>query len=72
MEDYSIRGYLKRRSTEELDAMLLYCLQGFNYIIYEDVILEILRILDERFVPDLTSREALRVRELLLQYTQKK
>lgn len=42
---HSIGRYLKRRSTEELEAILVYCLEGENYAAYERVILEILRIL---------------------------
>ena len=48
MEDHSLRGYLKRQSTEKLDSILQYCLQEENYVNYEFVILEILHILDER------------------------
>lgn len=48
MPDHSLQGYLKRRTTEELDAILAYCLQEGNYVNYEHVIIEILSILHER------------------------
>ena len=54
MEDHSLRGYLKRQSTEELDSILQYCLQEENYANYEFVILEILHILDERGLPEVS------------------
>ncbi len=71
MEDHSLDGYLRRRSTEELESLLAYCLQDEIYANYKHVILEILRILEERFVPDMTSEEVLRVKEKLLQYKPK-
>ena len=46
--DYSLGAYLRRRTTEELEDMLAYCLQEENYVNYEQVILEILRIFRER------------------------
>jgi len=48
MIDCSLQGYLKRRTTEELDAILAYCLQEENYVNYERVIMEIFSILRER------------------------
>lgn len=48
MEDHSLRGYLQRRTTEELESMLIYCVEGKNYIKYELAILEILKILRQR------------------------
>lgn len=48
MIDCSLQGYLKRRTTEELDAILAYCLQEENYVNYEHVIMEIFSILRER------------------------
>lgn len=48
MDDHSLRGYLQRRTTEELDAILACCLKDKNYINYEHVILEILSMLRER------------------------
>ena len=71
MEDHSLRGYLKRRSTKELEAILAYCLQEANYVKYEEVILQVLSILDDRFVPDVSPELALRVKEMLLRYNPK-
>ena len=71
MADHSLRGYLNRRSTEELNAILAYCLQEENYASYEHVILEILSVLNDRFVPDDTSKLALWVKEMLLRYKAK-
>lgn len=48
MKDHSLRGYLQRWTTEELDAVLACFLEGDNYIQYEHAILEILSILRER------------------------
>ena len=48
MADYSLRGYLERRTTEELDAILAYCLREENYANYEYAICEILEILNKR------------------------
>ena len=47
MTDHSLRGYLQRRSTKELERVVAYCLEE-NYANYEHVILEILRIFRER------------------------
>ena len=52
MTDHSLRGYLERRTTEELDAILAYCLQDDNYKSYEYVIKEIISILLERDLQD--------------------
>ena len=71
MEDHSLRGYLRRRSTEELDSLLAYCLQEENYANYDYAILDILSVLNERFVPEGTSELALRVKEMLLRYKPK-
>ncbi len=65
MADHSLRGYLGRRSTDELIVLLAYYLQKANYI---HVVLEILRLLNDRFVPGDTSESALRVRQLLSRY----
>ena len=51
MKDHSLVGYLKRRSTEELKAMLAYYLRGSRYASYRDAIAEIQNILQERGVP---------------------
>ena len=48
MIDHSLRGYLQRRTTEELEAILAYCLREENYQNYEYVILEILSVLRQR------------------------
>ena len=48
MTDHSLRGYLQRRTTKELEDMLAYCLQEENYVNYEQIILEILKIFRER------------------------
>ena len=71
MTDHSLRGYLQRRSTKELETMLAYCLQEENYANYEHVILEILRVLNDRFVPDVNSEQARWFKERLLQYKPK-
>lgn len=71
MEDHSLSGYLKRRSTKELETILQYCLQGENYIHYAHTIKEILRILQECFVPDITDEAYIWLREKLLQYKPK-
>ena len=42
--DHSTRKYLSRRSTEELEGFLKYCLNKGDY---RDVVLEILEILKE-------------------------
>ena len=68
MKDHSLGGYLRRRSDKELEAILAYCLQEENYANYEYAILEILRVLQDRFVPDATSEEILLIKEKLLQY----
>ena len=48
LSDHSLRGYLERRTKEELDAILTYCMQEKNYANYEHVILEIVKIMYER------------------------
>jgi len=71
MINHTLHNYLKKRSTEELDSLLAYCLREANYANYEHVILEILRILNDHFVPDITSELALRAKEMLLCYKPK-
>lgn len=66
MEDHSLRGYLQRQTTEKLESILEYCLQEENYTNHEHIILEILDILNDRFVPYATSQTALQVRKRLL------
>ncbi len=56
MPDHSLLGSLKRRTTEELDAMLVYCLQEENYANHEHVILEVLSILCERDAQEATIK----------------
>ena len=50
---------------------MAYCLQEANYVKYEEVILQVLSILDDRFVPDVSPELALRVKEMLLRYNPK-
>lgn len=71
MEDSSLFGDLERRPTEELNALLAYCLEETNYIECQHIVIEILRVLNERFVPDVTSEQAQRVRQMLLRYEPK-
>ena len=68
MSDHSLRAYLERRSIEELDAMLAYYLQGDNYKNYGHAIVEILHILEERFLPDISPEEYSYMKEKLLRY----
>ncbi len=67
MHDHSLGGYLRRRSDEELEEMLTYCLREENYANYSYAILEILRVLQERFIPDAAPDEILQIKEKLLQ-----
>ena len=46
--DHSLHSYLKRRSTEELDAMLKYYLEEERWKQYGKAIMEILQILEDR------------------------
>ena len=46
--DHSIEGYLKRRTTQELDGMLNFCVMGDNWKKYGYVVPMILNILRER------------------------
>lgn len=71
MSDHSLRAYLERRSTEELDAMLAYYLQDDRYKDYGYAILEILHVLEDRFVPDTSSEEYNYINEKLLQHKPK-
>ena len=48
MGDHLLRGYLKRRTTEELEAILACCLREEKYANYEYVIGEILSVLRQR------------------------
>lgn len=66
MEDHSISGYLERRTSEELEGVLEYCLQDDRYVKYEDVISQTLRILETRAAPCLVSEAVLRARKMLL------
>lgn len=47
--DHSLKGYLRRQRTEDLEEKLHFCLQGMNYIQYEDSIKVILEVLYERY-----------------------
>ena len=71
MSEHSLRAYLERQSTEKLDAMLEYYLQGDRYKHYGHAILEILHILEDRFVPDIPPEEYHYIKEKLLQYKPK-
>ena len=62
MEDHSVRGYLRRRSTKELENMLALYLEGKNYQKYDYAIREILLILKESSIknpprPRITSQQ---------------
>ena len=52
MEDHSLSGYLERRSTEELEAILDHCLQKPPCESNQQAIFEILRILNARVSPE--------------------
>ena len=52
MEDHSIRGYLKRRSIDELESLLSFCLQEENFANYRYAIGEILDVLKDRVTPE--------------------
>ena len=56
MEDHSISGYLKRRSTEELEAILEFCFRKPHCENDMSIILEIQNILKERGVSDITAK----------------
>lgn len=47
MMDYSLRGYLERRSTEELDAILNFVVNNYGYAT-EGAVRMIIEILEER------------------------
>ena len=66
MEDHSVYGYLKRRTTEELECVLARCLQEDDYVDGDEMIVQILRILEARSVPALTAELVLRARQRLL------
>ena len=46
--DHSIQGYLSRRTTEELDYLLLYYLRLEVCEFHRDIIVMILNLLEER------------------------
>ena len=46
--DHSVQGYLSRRTTEELELMLQYCLQAENSKYYANIALMVRRILKQR------------------------
>lgn len=46
--DHSLRGYLSRRTTEELDQILNKCLENYELDLNKDVIRMILDILRKR------------------------
>ena len=71
MDEHSLREYFQKQPTETLEHLLNHYLQEYNYINYEHAILEILQVLEERFVPDLSSENMRRMRERLLQYKPK-
>ena len=48
MEDHSLRGYLSRRSVDELEYFLLFCLQEENLANYSYAVDEILDVLKDR------------------------
>ena len=65
---HSLRGYLSRRSTEELEALLADYLQEDVFENYCAAIPEILAVLEERFEPDFTSEQYICAKEMLLKY----
>ena len=48
MTEHSLYAYLRRRSTEELEAVLNYCIQGNRDKIYGEAVPVIMEILSER------------------------
>ena len=61
--DHSLYGYLKRRSTEELESLLAYCLKEENYKIYQCAVLEIQSVLEERLKPGVQQAQEKPLRE---------
>ena len=53
MEDHSLRGYLNRRSVDELESFLLFCLQEENLAKYSYAVEEILNVLKDRVSPEI-------------------
>lgn len=68
---HSVRGYLRRQSTEKLEEMRNYYLQEGVYENYSEVILEIIAVLEDRSVPDDESEWYAWAREKLLAYKKK-
>ena len=62
--DYSVEGYLERQTTEELEAMLSFCLLNQDYAY---AIVDVLLALKKRYM-DPASERAKRVENLLLQH----
>lgn len=53
MEDHSISGYLKRRTTEELESILAFCMHSPRCTHDPSIICEIQTILKDRGITDL-------------------
>ena len=57
MKEQSLKADLKARTTEELDAMLAYCLREENYVNHADTVCTILRVLHEREYQEILPEE---------------
>lgn len=65
--DHSLRGYLERRSTKELDAILNYVVSNYIYK-PEETVRMILQILEERekdIKPEITPEQRARWEKIL-------
>lgn len=50
--DHTVHGYLVSRTTEELEMILAYYLREDAYVGNEYIILDILQILEDRYIPE--------------------
>jgi hypothetical protein len=67
--DHSVYGYLNRRSTEELEGILQFCLQDKNY---SHVIQDVLDVLEKRYLPGVFPPHIMQIRQHLAEKAEKK
>lgn len=67
--DHSVRGYLRRRSTQELEGFLQMCLRekGYRYAM-KDVLDE----LEKRYAPEQLPPHVIQVRQMLAEQQDEK
>jgi len=60
--DHSVHGYLNRRTTEELEGILQFCLREKGY---DHVVQDVLDVLEARYLPGVFPPHIVQIRQQL-------